>query len=110
MLIPSQSPTRILYLSEYWPVEDKASSAIFESTIQQFENTLGTKRTKLSLSKLWAETNTVGTELSIDDYFNSTFVTASAPDQYAMLKSFHIEYEKAFGHAPPLNPQLQWKM
>ncbi|KAH8123687.1 amidase signature enzyme [Trichoderma asperelloides] len=57
-----------------------------------------------------SETNTVGTELSIDDYFNTTFVTASSPDQWAMLKKFHAEYESAFGHAPPLNPQLQWKM
>ncbi|KAM0463187.1 hypothetical protein ACHAPV_003314 [Trichoderma viride] len=110
MLTYRQSPTRILYLSEYWPVEDEASSAIFESTIQQLENTLGIKRTELSLGKLWSETNTVGTELSIDDYFNTTFVTASSPDQWAMLKTFHAEYESAFGHAPPLNPQLQWKM
>lgn len=109
-LTSQQSPTRILYLSEYWPVEDEASSTIFESTIRQLENTLGIKRTELSLGKLWSETNTVETELSIDDYFNTTFVTASAPDQWAMLNTFHAEYESAFGHAPPLNPQLQWKM
>ncbi|KAL7924435.1 amidase signature domain-containing protein [Trichoderma austrokoningii] len=105
-----KSPTRILYLSEYWPVKDEASSAIFENTIQQLESTLGIKRTELSLAKLWSETNTVGTELSIDDYFKTTFVTASAPDQWDMLKKFHAEYQSAFGHAPPLNPQLQWKL
>lgn len=39
-----------------------------------------------------------------------TFVTSTAPDQWAMLKRFNAEFESEFGHAPPLNPQLQWKM
>ncbi|KAJ5481278.1 amidase [Penicillium sp. IBT 31633x] len=110
--IPSsfKKPTRIVYLSEYWPVEDEASSAVFERTIQQLEKTLATKRTELSLGKLWLETNPVGTNASIDDFFHDTFVTASSPDQWDMLKEFYVEYHDAFGHAPPLNPQLQWKM
>ncbi|KKZ66861.1 hypothetical protein EMCG_07467 [[Emmonsia] crescens] len=110
--IPScfKKPTRIIYLSEYWPVEDTASSAVFESVIVKLENAIGTKRTNLSLGKLWAETNPVGTDISIDDYFKTTFVSASAPDQWNMLKSFHAEYNSVFGHAPALNPQLQWKM
>ncbi|CAG7975139.1 unnamed protein product [Penicillium salamii] len=105
-----KKPTRIVYLTEYWPVEDEASSVVFERNIQQLEKTLGTKRTELSLGKLWSETNPVGTNLSIGDFFNNTFVTASSPDQWDMLKNFHAEYHDAFGHAPPLNPQLQWKM
>lgn len=87
-----------------------ASSAVFESVIGKLENAIGTKRTNLSLGKLWAETNPVGTDISIDDYFKTTFVSASAPDQWSMLKSFHAEYNNVFGHAPALNPQLQWKM
>ncbi|KAL6904137.1 amidase signature domain-containing protein [Trichoderma evansii] len=75
-----KNPTRIIYLSEYWPVKDEASSAVFENTIRQLENTLGIKRIQLSLSKLWSETNTVGPELSIDDYFSMTFVIVSFPD------------------------------
>lgn len=110
MLTLQQKPTRIVYLTEYWPVEDEASSVVFELNIQQLEKTLGTKRTELSLGKLWSETNPVGTNLSIDDFFNNTLVTASSPDQWDMLKNFHAEYHDAFGHAPPLNPQLQWKM
>ncbi|EEH06910.1 amidase [Histoplasma capsulatum G186AR] len=110
--IPScfKKPKRIVYLSEYWPVKDKASSSVFESVIGKLENAIGTKRTNLSLNKLWAETNPVGTAVSIDDYFRTTFVSASAPDQWNMLKSFHSEYNRIFGHYPTLNPQLQWKM
>ncbi|EGC47731.1 amidase [Histoplasma capsulatum var. duboisii H88] len=110
--IPScfKKPKRIIYLSEYWPVDDKASSSVFESVIGKLENAIGTKRTNLSLSKLWAETNPVGTAVSIDDYFRTTFVSASAPDQWNMLKGFHSEYHRIFGHSPTLNPQLQWKM
>ncbi|KAJ5113150.1 amidase [Penicillium angulare] len=105
-----EKPTRLVYLSEYWPVEDTESSVIFERSIEKLERALGIKRTELSLGKLWSETNPVGTSLSIDDYFKKTFVTASAPDQWDMLKKFHLEFQNAFGHAPPLNPQLQWKM
>ncbi|KAL2369276.1 amidase [Blastomyces gilchristii SLH14081] len=105
-----KKPTRIIYPNEYWPVEDMASSAVFESVIGKLENAIGTKRTSISLSGLWAETNPVGTDVSIDDYFKTTFVSASAPDQWRMLKNFHSEYSSVFGHSPPVNPQLQWKM
>ncbi|KAK2592573.1 hypothetical protein QQS21_009718 [Conoideocrella luteorostrata] len=90
--------------------KDEASSAIFENTIQTLESTLGITRTILSLRNLWSETNTVGTKLSIDDYFKTTFPTASSLDQWSMLTKFQAEYKSAFGHTPPLNPQLQWKM
>ncbi|CAG8371447.1 unnamed protein product [Penicillium salamii] len=105
-----KTPTRIVYLTEHWPVKDEASSAVFEHTIHQLEKTLGTKRTNLSLGKIWSETNPARTNVSIDDIFNNTFVTASSPDQWDMIKKFSAEYYAAFGHAPPLNPQLQWKM
>ncbi|KAG8406042.1 hypothetical protein J3458_021382 [Metarhizium acridum] len=35
---------RIIYLSEYWPVGDEASSVVFEDTIRQLESTLGIKK------------------------------------------------------------------
>ncbi|OJD21300.1 hypothetical protein ACJ73_07358, partial [Blastomyces percursus] len=42
----------------YWPVEGRASSSVCENVIE----TIDTKRTNLSLSRLWVETNPVGND------------------------------------------------
>jgi hypothetical protein len=76
-----QKPPRIKKVTDYGPIVDETSSKDFERTIQKHENVIGTKRIELKLGRLWSETNSIGISASIDKYFNTTFVTASAPAQ-----------------------------
>ncbi|KAK4183592.1 putative amidotransferase subunit A [Podospora australis] len=86
-----QKPTKILYPSDYWPVQNGPSQELFDAFIGRPEDYLGVKRTALSLEKLWEQHRP-------DGIWNGLF------------RDFLPEYEARFGKPPVLNPQLRFKI
>ncbi|KAF2489454.1 putative glutamyl-tRNA amidotransferase subunit A [Lophium mytilinum] len=105
-----QKPTKLLYPTDYWPVQDSKSQTVFEEYIQKLEKFLDVERTPVDLGKLWKESNPAETDESLEDYLNHVFEWVANPDQWThFLKGFIEEYESSYGHKPYLNPQLQFK-
>ena len=107
----ARKPMKLLYPTEYWPVDDPDLQAQYEAFITQLEKYLGIARSPISLEQLWNDHNPVNTTQSLEEYFFTTFPQMTGRDQWlATLKPFSDQYQQAFGRPPVVNPQLQFRM
>ncbi|KAI8946022.1 putative glutamyl-tRNA amidotransferase subunit A [Xylaria longipes] len=106
-----KKPTKLIYPTDYWQVDDEASRQVFETFITRVEKFLGVKRTRISLADTWKETRPKSTDESISKYFHHAFDWSANRDQWTgLLKPFIEEYTRKMGKAPVLNPQVRFKV
>jgi len=103
-------PKRIICPLEYWPVPHTESQTSFACFISKLEAYLGVKCLNVSLTNLWKDTNPVGTNESLADYFHDTLPWSYAPTQRQTYTKFQQDYWEAFGKAPYFNPEGQFKV
>ncbi|KAJ8130621.1 hypothetical protein O1611_g3006 [Lasiodiplodia mahajangana] len=105
-----KKPTKLIYPTDYWRVDDEASQQVFETFITLVEDFLGVKRTEISVAGTWKETRPEGTDESMGKYFDYVFDWSANRDQWTgLLKPFIKDYTQKMGKAPVLNPQLRFK-
>lgn len=110
-LTNTKNPTRLVYLTDYWTVENKESQTVFETFITHMEDFLDLKRTEISLSDTWKATRPEGTDESLAKQFHHTFDWSANRDQWlGLLQPFIHEYTEKFGKPPIVNPQVRFKM
>uniref|UniRef100_A0A0B7JQF9 Amidase domain-containing protein n=1 Tax=Bionectria ochroleuca TaxID=29856 RepID=A0A0B7JQF9_BIOOC len=101
-----KNPTRLIYLTDYWPVKDETSQKLFDAFINKVEDFLGVTRTSFSLADLWNESRPADIDESIDQYLNHAFEWSANRDQWlGLLKPFLQDYTAKMGKPPVLNPQ-----
>ena len=106
----TRKPIKLLYPTEYWPVDDSDLQAQYDGFITKSEQYLGIARSSISLEQLWLDHNPVNTTQSLNDYFFTTFPQMTGRDQWlATLQPFIEEYSQKFGRPPALNSQLQFR-
>jgi hypothetical protein len=106
----SKKPTRLLYPTDYWPVQDDASQKVFSAFIARLESFLGIKRTLVNFEDIWAKTRPEGEYKTLEQHFNQVFEWGANPDQWNyFLKDFLEDYQAKFGKPPVLNPQIRFK-
>ncbi|KAL8647564.1 MAG: hypothetical protein Q9226_006377 [Calogaya cf. arnoldii] len=105
-----KEPVKILYPTDYWPVEHEESQAVFEAFVVKLELHLGIQRTRISLEETWQKTKVVETDLALAEYFEHVFEWAANRDQWSsFMEKFFEDYQSKFGRAAVVNPQLQFK-
>ncbi|KAK4179293.1 putative amidotransferase subunit A [Triangularia setosa] len=81
-------PIKILYPTDYWPLNDQPMQEVLNNAISKLEDFLGNP----------------------SEYFEPVFEWGSNPDQWTgFFKDFLPQYEARFGKPPALNPQLRSK-
>ncbi|KAI0111137.1 putative glutamyl-tRNA amidotransferase subunit A [Nemania sp. FL0031] len=104
-------PTKLIYPTDYWQVDDEASQQAFESFITRIENFLGVKRTEISIADMWKETRPEGADESIAKYFHYVFDWSANRDQWTgLFQPFIEDFTQKMGKAPVLNPQIRFKV
>lgn len=65
----SKFPTKILYPTEFFPVQEPAQQKMVESFVEILESFLGVKKTSFSLAETWAQSPPAEAEgKSLEDY------------------------------------------
>ncbi|PKK51861.1 hypothetical protein CI102_5878 [Trichoderma harzianum] len=105
-----EKPTKLIYLTDYWPVNHEESQMVMESFIVRVEKFLGVNRTNINLADTWKRTRPEGADESISRYFHHAFDWSANRDQWTgLLKPFIEEYTDKMGKPPILNPQVRFK-
>ncbi|KAJ4305605.1 hypothetical protein N0V90_001136 [Kalmusia sp. IMI 367209] len=106
----TKRPSKILYPSDYWPVQHEESQAVFDAYIRKLELFLGIQRTPIDLEQIWQKTNPLDINQKLKDFVEHVFEWVANPDQWnGFFQGFLSEYENTYHHRPVLNPQLQFK-
>ncbi|QYT05271.1 Amidase domain-containing protein [Trichoderma simmonsii] len=106
-----EKPTKLIYLTDYWPVNHEESQMVMESFIVRVEKFLGVNRTNINLADTWKRTHPEGADESISRYFHHAFDWSANRDQWTgLLNPFIEEYTDRMGKPPILNPQVRFKV
>ncbi|KAL7914159.1 amidase signature domain-containing protein [Trichoderma velutinum] len=106
-----EKSTKLIYLTDYWPVNHDESQKVMENFITRVESFLGVNRTNINLADTWKRTRPEGTDESISKYFHHAFDWSANRDQWTgLLKPFIKEYTDKVGKPPILNPQVRFKV
>ncbi|KAM0467068.1 hypothetical protein ACHAPV_000582 [Trichoderma viride] len=106
-----EKPSKLIYLTDYWPINHEESQRVMESFVKRVESFLGVNRTNINLANTWKRTRPEGTDESISKYFHHAFDWSANRDQWTgLLQPFIKEYTDKMGKPPILNPQVRFKV
>lgn len=78
----SKKPSKLLYPTDYWPIDDEETQRVYDAYIAKLERYLGVEKSEVNLAKTWQETNPVKTNKTLEDYFEHVFEWVANPDQW----------------------------
>ncbi|KAH8710031.1 amidase signature domain-containing protein [Phaeosphaeriaceae sp. PMI808] len=86
----------ILWPTDFWPIDNK--------------NTLGVKRTDISIQDLWREkTPKEANTTDIKEYLKNVGVTSFCYGVYEELEIFRRSYREKYSEEPYINPVMRWR-
>ncbi|KAJ5050578.1 uncharacterized protein L3040_002455 [Drepanopeziza brunnea f. sp. 'multigermtubi'] len=101
-------PRRILYPTDYLPVEHSESQDFYNNFIAKLES-LGIQKEELDLSVLWLKSNPIQTTQALSEYLHNNLPYVYELAQFKSYEKFAREYKEAYGVKPIFNPQGQFR-
>ncbi|KAH6640321.1 amidase signature domain-containing protein [Chaetomium tenue] len=103
-------PTKILYPTEFFPVQQPAQQRMVESFVGILESFLGVKKTNFSLAEKWAQSPPAEAEgKSLEDYAYTSGYNPFYYDIYHEYDGFRDDHLKKFGTKAYVSPSMQWR-
>ncbi|KAF2438444.1 amidase [Karstenula rhodostoma CBS 690.94] len=107
---PSKFSVKVLYPLEYLPTSNPGQSELLEKLVCGLESAVDTRRTEISLARLWKTDCPDGKEHeNIEKYLGTAGIYPFYYDQYHNLADFRTKYEEKHGKPPFVHRSLHWQ-
>ncbi|EGX45092.1 hypothetical protein AOL_s00173g193 [Orbilia oligospora ATCC 24927] len=107
-LSQAKLPSKIYYLTDWFPMKNDAQQAMVESFLKILENYVGIKHEKVSIAAEWLKSGPEDVRhLTVVEFLAKTGYYPNHYDGYHVYDKFRSDYQKKFGKKPYTSPFME---